>query len=109
VVRVQITERHCDVPADVLERTRDQIESLAKYEQRATSAEVVYVEEKHARKVEVIIHVDGAEAVVAHGDGTEFRSALDQVVDRLRRMLRRQRKRRRDHQAPPLDEGIGGE
>ena len=108
-MRVQITERHCDVPDEVLERTRDQIESLAKYEQQATRAEVVFVEEKHAKKVEVIIHVDGAESVVAHGDGTEFRSALDQVVDRLRRMLRRQRKRRRDHQAPPLDERIEGE
>ena len=108
-MRVQITERHCDVPDDVLERTRDQIESLAKYEQRASAAEVVYVEEKHARRIEVIIHVDGAEPVVARGDGSEFRSALDQVVDRLRRMLRRQRKRRRDHQAPPLNEGIGDE
>lgn len=108
-MRVQITERHCDVPDEVLERTQDQIESLAKYHRQATAAEVVYIEEKHVKKVEVIIHVDGAEPVFARGDGTEFRSALDQVVERLRRMLRRQRKRRQDHQAPPQDEGIGGE
>ncbi len=108
-MRVQITERHCDVPSDVLQRTEDQIQALAKYEQRATAAEVVFGEEKHSKGVEVIIHVDGAEPVVAHGDGAEFRSALDQAVDRVGRMLRRQRKRRRDHQAPPLAGGTDGE
>lgn len=83
--------------------------SLAKYEPRASAADVVYAEEKLSRTVEVIVHVDGGEPVVAHGDGAEFRTALDQAVDRLSRMLRKQRERRRNHQAPPLHEGIGGE
>lgn len=104
-MRVQITERHCEVPQKVLDRTQGQIESLPKYEQRATSAEVVYTEEKHTRRVEVIVRIDGAEPVVGHGEGVDFRSALDQVVDRVRRMLREQRVRRRDHQAPPLSDG----
>ena len=108
-MRVQITERRCDVPGDVLRRTENQIQSLTKFEQRATAADVVFTEERHSRRVEVIIHVDGSEPVVAHGDGTEFRTALDQAVDRLGRKLRRQRKRRRDHQAPPLADGIDGE
>jgi len=104
-VRVQVTERHCDVPDDVLDRTREQIEALAKYEARASSADVVYTEEKLTKNVEVRVHVDGSNPVVAHGDGSEFRSALDQVVDRLARQLRRQHDRRHDHQAPPLHEG----
>ena len=108
-MRVQITARHCDVPTDVLERTESQIRSLAKYQARASSADVVYSEEKLTRKVEVIVHIDGAEAVVAHGEGMEFRSALDEVVERLSRRLRRQRERRRDHKAPPLSEGGSGE
>lgn len=108
-MRVQITERHCDVPDDVLERTNEQLTGLVKYEPRASAADVVFEEEKLTRAVEVIIHVDGAEQVVAHGAGTEFRAALDQVVDRLRRQLRKQRQRRRDHQAPPLAESMGGE
>lgn len=108
-MRVQITTRQCTVPSEVLERTKSQIESLSKYEPRATAAELVYAEERHSRSVEAIVHIDGAEPVVAHGDGAEFRSALDQVVDRLRRRLRRQRSRRRDHQAPPLAERLGGE
>ncbi len=108
-MRVQITERQCEVPDEVLERTEEQIRSLSKYEPRATSADVVYTEEKLSRNVEVHVHVDGAESVLARGDGAEFRTALDQVVDRLGRQLRRQRQRRRNHQAPPLHEGIKGE
>ena len=108
-MRVQFTERHCSVPEEVLERTRTQVEALAKYQARATAADVVYSEEKHSKQVEVIIHIDGAEPVVGRGDGPEFRTAVDRVVDRLRRMLRKQRERRRDHQAPPLSDRIVSE
>jgi ribosomal subunit interface protein len=105
-LRVQITERHCDVPPDVEKRTLEQVEALSKYEDRATSADVVYEEVKLTRRVEVIVHIDGADPVIAHGEGAEFRKALDQVIGRLGRMLRKQRERRRDHQAPPLAERI---
>jgi len=104
-VRVTITERHCDVPKKILTRTEDQIGGLAKYEQRATHAEVTYTEEKHSRKVEVVVHVDGGGQVVAHGEDDEFRGALAQAVERARRMLRQQREKRIDHKAPPLSEG----
>ncbi len=108
-MRVLITERHCDVPSEVVDRTEAHVASLAKYSPRATAADVVYGEEGLTKRVEVIVHIDGSEAVIAHGEGAEFRAALDQVVDRLRRMLRRQRERHRDHQAPPLRARGGGE
>ena len=99
-MRVQITERHCSVPSDVLERTEEQVAALSKYSPRATSADVVYMEEKLDKVVEVIVHIDGGEPVVARGQDGEFRNALDQVVGRIGRMLRKQRERRTDHQAP---------
>jgi ribosomal subunit interface protein len=104
---VQISARHCDVPADVLERTEAQVATLSKYSPRASAAEVVYMEEKLTRIVEIIVHIDGGEPVVARGEGDEFRSALDQVMDRMSRRLRRQRERRTNHKAPPLG-GVGG-
>jgi ribosomal subunit interface protein len=108
-VRVTITERHCQVPAKILQLTERQIAALVKFEQRASHAEVVYTEEKRAKKVEAIVSIDGAPPVAAHGAGEEWRSALDQVVERLRRLLRDGRERRRDHKAPPLSEGVTGE
>jgi ribosomal subunit interface protein len=104
---VQISARHCDVPAEVLERTEALAASLSKYSPRATAAEVVYMEEKLTRIAEIIVHVDGGEPLVARGEGAEFRTALDEVIDRISRQLRRQRERRTNHKAPPLG-GVGG-
>ena len=105
-MRVTITERHCEVSQKVLDRTEQQVGALAKYEQRATHAEVTYTDEKHIRKIEVVVHVDGSGQVAARGEGENFVTALNQVVDRLRRRLRDQREKRRAHQAPPLSDGV---
>ena len=91
-----------------MERTQEQLAALSKYSPRASAVDVVYVEEKITKVAEVLVHIDGGEPVVARGEGAEFRSALDQAVDRVRRRLRRQRERRTDHQAPPLGERAGG-
>lgn len=108
-MRVQVTERHCTVPKAVRTRTEEQVQALTKYEQRATAADVVFLDEKHTRRVEMIIHIDGSEPAIGHGEGGDFRSALDQAIDRMRRILRENRERRRDHQAPPLSKVIPAE
>ena len=105
-LRVQITARHCEVPEDVLERTESQVLALAKYSPRASAADVVYMEEKLTKVAEIIMHIDGGEPVVARGEGQEFRSALDELIERISRRLRRQRERRTNHKAPPLGEGV---
>ena len=105
-MRVSSTERHCDVPRKVLARTETLGAGLTKYEQRATAVDVVFTEEKRVRKAEGIVHIDGAPPVTGHGGGEDFRTALDEMIDHLRRRLKEQRKKRRDHQAPPLSEGI---
>jgi ribosomal subunit interface protein len=88
------------VPRDTLERAEKRLGSLSKYHPRATSAEVVFSEERASRNVEIIVHVDGTEPIMASVQDTEFRSALDKVLDRLARRLRKQRERRTNHQAP---------
>jgi ribosomal subunit interface protein len=105
-LRVQIATRHCDVPSDVLEKTEELVAGLSKYSPRASSAEVVYTEEKLTKGAEIIMHIDGGAPLVSKGEGGEFRAALDQSMDRMSRQLRRQRERRTDHKAPPLGEGV---
>lgn len=103
-MRVQITARHCDVPDPVRDRAETRVRSLQRYDPRVSSAEIVFEVEKHLKKAEGILSVDRDEPVIAHGEGNEFRVALDQMVDRLGRMLRRRRSQRTDHQAPRLSE-----
>jgi ribosomal subunit interface protein len=106
-VRVRITERHVQVPRETLERAEKRLTSMSKYHPRASAAEVVFSEERANRNVEIIVHVDGAETVVASVQDTDFRVALDRVLDRLARKLRKQRERRTDHQGPPRRDRVG--
>jgi len=99
-MRVQIAARHCEVPEAVRDRTEEQLGKLSRYEPRLSGAEVVFAVEKHLKKVDGILKVDREEPVVAGGEGMEFREAVDQMVDRLSRMLRRRRKQKKDYHRP---------
>jgi len=108
-LRIQIVARHCEVPDPVRQRTEEQIARLAKYDPRVSAAEVIFDEERHLRRVEAILSVDRAEPVVAKAEGEEFRTALDKVVDRLGRMVKRQRALAKSHQGRrPRVEGEAG-
>lgn len=103
-MRVQIAQRHCDVPEPIRDRARSRIERLVRYDSRLARAEVVFEEEKHLKKVEAILSVDRDEPVVARAEADEYRAAVDRLVDKLSRILRKRRSQRRDHQARPLKE-----
>jgi ribosomal subunit interface protein len=106
-VQIQIAARQCEISKRLLDRTEQQIQKLTKYDPRIHAAEVVFKEERHSKSVEIVLHISGAESVVAHGEEPDFRAALDRALDRVVRMLKRQRQRQRDHQAPPVAEGTG--
>lgn len=103
-MRIQVSARRCRVPDPVRDRSRSGVEALARYESRLSSARVVFQEEGHRKSVEILLTVDGAEPVVASGQGRDFKRALDRTLDRLGRILRRRHAQRLDHQAMPLSE-----
>jgi ribosomal subunit interface protein len=96
-MRVQIAARHCEIPDKVRGRTEEQIGRLIRYEPRLSAAEIVFDTMKHTKRVEAVLSIDRDEPVVASGEGTEFKAALDQMVDRLSRILRRRRSQVRGH------------
>lgn len=96
-MRVQIAARHCEIPDTVRDRTEEQLGKLSKYDPRLSAAEVVFVVEKHTKKVDAVLKVDREEPVKASGEGMEFREAVDQMIDRLSRILRRRRKQKKDY------------
>ena len=99
-MRVQIAARRCEVPTTVRDRTEEQLEKLSRYEPRLAGAEVVFEVEKHLKKVDAVLKVDRGEPAIASGEGTEFREAVDQMVDRLSRILRRRRDQDKKYHRP---------
>ncbi len=103
-MRVQIAARRCEIPDSVRARTEEQIGKLTKYEPGLSGAEIVFEVEKHLKRAEAVLSVDREEPVVAKGEGDEFRDALDQMVDRLSRILKRRRSQKTDHHGPSISD-----
>ncbi len=99
-MRVQIAARHCEVPDTVRDRTEEQLGKLSRYEPRLSGAEVFFEVEKHLKKVDAILKVDREEPIFASGEGSEYREAVDQMVDRLSKILRRRRRQMKDYHRP---------
>ncbi len=108
-MRVQIVAKASDVSAPVRERAEEQLRKLQRFEPRLSSAEVIFDEERHEKRAEGVLSVDGAKPVVAQGEGDDYRAALDQMIERLSKILRRRRSQITDHQAPKLSEVVEGE
>ena len=98
-ITVNTVARHCDVPDFVTGRAERKIEKLVRFEPRLTSAEVVFHTERHVHRVEAVLSLKGDEPVVARGEARDFATALDQVADRLSKILRRRRSQRVEHWA----------
>lgn len=90
-MNVKITVRHTEVSDEVRTRTEALVSKLQKFDPRVSTAEVVFDEEKHLKSVEGILHVDRDSPVVATGEAADFLSAVDQMVERLAKILRRRR------------------
>lgn len=105
-MRIQITTRHCAVEDDVRDRAEELVGKLTRFDPRVSAAEIVFTEEGRTRRAEGILHIDGKDHTVAHGDADNFLSALDLMYDRLAKILRRSRDRDRDHQGPSHAERV---
>jgi ribosomal subunit interface protein len=103
-MRLQIVARHCDIPTSIRSRTEQLIEKLSRFEPRLQQAEVIFEEERHLKRVEGIVTVDGGEPAVARGEGADFKAAVDEMNERLRRMLRRRKEKARNHHGPTISE-----
>ena len=100
-LNVRITVRHIDITDDVKLRTADLVEKLQKFDARLSRAEVVFDREGHLETVEGILHIDRDDPVVAKGEADEALTAVDQMVEKLAKILRRRRSQVRKHQGPP--------
>lgn len=105
-MEIRITSRHTHIAGHLRERARAAANKLSRYEPRISATEIVFVAERHSKKVEGIVHVDYGDPIVASAAADEFPTALRRSIDRLARQLRRRHERRRDHQAPKLSEAL---
>lgn len=96
-MNVRITVRHTEISDAVRERTETLVSKLSKFDSRISQAEIVFDEEKHLKRVEGILHIDRDEPVVATGEDADVLSAVDHLMDKLAKILRRRRSQMNRH------------
>jgi ribosomal subunit interface protein len=98
---VRITNRRGTVSPGLREYAETRARKLTRYEPRILAIELLFDEDHGQVSVEGRADVAGAPTVVARSEADSGRSALDHMLQRLGRQLRRKRSKRVDHQAPP--------
>jgi ribosomal subunit interface protein len=98
-----ISGRNTDLSAEIRTQIEEQFEKLARYEPRASRAEVTLWEENQNFLVEAVVSIDRRPRLHGEAAGDAFRTALDRLHDKLARQLKKEHAKRRDHRAPPLE------
>lgn len=99
---VRITLRHGTAGAGFLQTAEEKARGLTKFEPRLRQVEILFDGEGRRAEVEARAVVPGVPARVARAAGETRRRALDQVLRKVKRQLRRDRSKRIDHRASPL-------
>ncbi len=100
-MRVQITQRHCEIPDSLRTRAHELAERLTRFDSRVSGVELVFEEKRQIRRVEGIVTRDRTPPVLGRGEASEWTAALDVLFDRLIRQVRKTREQAVDRQATP--------
>ena len=95
-MQYSVTFRHME-PSDTLkDYGHDKLARLEKYLDAVIDAEVVMTVEKFRHRAEVIISSDGLK-IKAEEETEDMYSAIDMVVDKLEKQIKRHREKLKDH------------
>jgi len=92
-----ISAIHCTIPESLHEHADRLARRLDRYELRAASLKLAFEKTNGVRAVEARLSSAGNPPFIARGSGPTYRSAMNQVFDRVERQVKRTRSRRREH------------
>ncbi len=104
-MHAQTTGQGCEVPAADRNRADAIAAKWPRFDPAVASARFIFRMEGRTRAVEAIVQRRRLEPVVAHAQAPDFRSALDELDERMKRILKKDRERRKAHHR--LDPGPG--
>jgi ribosomal subunit interface protein len=97
-MQTTITARHCEITDGLRERARTVVERLGALAQRPLAVTVLFDADGLKQTAELRLNVARGELLIARGEGSDHRSALDRAEDKLRRQLEKAAGRpRRSH------------
>ncbi len=96
-VSIDVTSRHHNVSDRTRDYATDKAGKLLRFHNRISRIEIVMDSHKDEREVEIIVHVDNGHIFVAREKAHGFEAALDPLVSKMERQLKKDNQRRKHH------------
>lgn len=96
-LQIDVTARHGHVSDGMREYAVKKAEKLSRFHDRLTRIQIITDDPKGEREVEMIVHVDAGGTFVAKERAGAFHEAVDLLVEKLEKQLKRDKERLKDH------------
>ncbi len=95
-MQVNITGQHVEVTESMHNYTMEKLERLERHFENITNVHVILSVEKLRQKAEATVHVNGGD-LFADSEETDMYAALDGLIDKLDRQIRKHKEKMKDH------------
>jgi putative sigma-54 modulation protein len=96
-MQVNVTGHHVEVTAALRAYVIEKVERIARHFDHVISINVVLNVEKHVKEAEATVHAAG-KSLFAYSSNGDMYAAIDSLVDKLDKQVRRYKDRLTDHQ-----------
>ncbi|MEN8126375.1 MAG: ribosome-associated translation inhibitor RaiA [Planctomycetota bacterium] len=102
---VTITGKHIEITDAIREHAEEKVQKLPRYYNTISQIEVVIEGNDGGRQcVEVIVHAEHNDLLVAKETGTDTYTCIDVAVHKMERQLKKTKEKQREHKAPSVSE-----
>lgn len=103
-MQVTLTVRHGEAPDTIKQYAEDQVEGLARFFERLVEADIILDHEVHGDRyiAEVRVHTSN-DTHFASSEAGDFRTAIDQTIEKLRRQIKRHKGKLIDRKLTKVD------
>lgn len=99
-MQIGVSGRHLSVTTDVHDYCTQKAQKLERFYDRIQSIEFVLDGHDGHHAAEIIVHVDGTHPFVASEENESMHAAIDLLMDKIERQIRRHKERLRNRKHP---------
>ena len=101
-MQINLTGHHVDITPPMREYVMGKFERLERHFDRVTNVHVILSVEKLRQKAEAELHLNGAQVYADHTEEDMY-AAIDGMVDKLDRQLKRHKEKTKSHRGNHTD------
>ena len=95
-MQAQVSILHHDYPARAREQVEQKLQHLVKFHDRIMSMRALLERQHDEHRVEIVARVGRGAVLVVDARDTAFAKALEEAIERMERLLKRQHDKRND-------------